>query len=279
MSETTLTNGQVLDNATIAPGTTDVVANDTGIYVVGILDNLGTLYDASNGYGTEFSFGTNAGTDGGTLEGSGVVLLSDNAANLVVATASGDMLVNVDNLIEGSGQLGANSGLAILNEAGAIIAATGTGAALTIQTGGGQLLTNEGLLESVGVAGALVPGLRIQSTTVNNAGGTILATGTASVVTLNNATVSGGDLTSTDGGIIYAENGTVFDGTVAVPTIASGSVVEVPNDNGITIVGTLDNLGTLFDDGGGVRHHRGVRQRDRRQHRHAGRQRNSATVG
>ena len=243
-------DGSGSTSVTIAANTTVEVANNTALTVLGTLYILGELLTDSAGYTTIVSFGDGTGASTNTLNGGGDIVLDDNGSNRLAATANGDTLVNVDDLIEGSGQIGSNSGLIVVNSAGGTIAATGTSAALVIQTGG-QTLTNQGLIESIGQTGAAVAGLQINATTVDNVGGTLLASGPGAVVALSNATLRGGDLVSTGGGVIVAGDGTVFDGIGAVATITPGSVVEILNDNDIVVLGTLNNLGTLFDDSNG----------------------------
>jgi hypothetical protein len=249
MPTTILQNGTTLANGTIATGNTDEIADNRFAVFIGQLDNLGTLFDDSVGNTTDIDIGDGSGVSSTTtLTGDGVVLLSDAGNNRLIAVAGGASLINVNNRIEGSGQIGAGTALAFTNLAGGTIAATGTNAALTINIGGGQTLTNQGLIESLGNAGAAVQGLAINDTLVDNVGGTIAAFGAGAGVTLRVSHLIGGVLESSGGGVIYASGGTEFDGTTIAPTIASASTLEVTDNTNIDIVGTLNNQGTLFDN-------------------------------
>ncbi|MBZ9746342.1 VCBS domain-containing protein, partial [Mesorhizobium sp. CO1-1-7] len=90
---------------------------------------------------------------GVTLQGGGQILLSDSAANMISGTGPDVTLVNVDNTISGSGQLG--GGMLSLDNQGTIIA-TGSHA-LVIDTGG-SVVTNSGTLEATGSGGLTVAG-------------------------------------------------------------------------------------------------------------------------
>jgi hypothetical protein len=86
-----------------------------------------------------------------TLQGGGHVGLSDNGHNVISGTASTVTLTNVDNIIEGAGQLGAGH-LTLVNQG--TIDATGT-SSLVIDTGT-NAVTNSGTLEATGTGGLVI---------------------------------------------------------------------------------------------------------------------------
>ena len=108
--------------------------------------------------------------------------------------------------------------------------------------------TNTGTIEATN-GGVLLIG----STTIDNVGGTIAATGANSYVDLvgslgtSGLTISGGTYTTSEGGTIYGEGFTILDGTTN-PIVNSGTIV-VPdinqNTSGISIQGTLKNTNMI----------------------------------
>ena len=113
-------------------------------------------------------------------------------------------------------------------------------AALTINPNGGT--TNTNTMEAT--AGGT---LHLLDYTINNTGGTILATGASSVVTLDAVSISGGTLTSSSGGILEsvdAWNSTLP--TLTGVTISGGSTLDIPNNDGLDLgAGTITNNGTI----------------------------------
>ena len=75
--------------------------------------------------------------------------------------------------------------------------------------------------------------------TVTNTG-TILSTGTGSLVNLSSGTINGGTLTTTSGGVMDVGNSTL-NGV----TISTGSTATVQNGTTVTLTGTLTNNGVL----------------------------------
>jgi fibronectin-binding autotransporter adhesin len=111
---------------------------------------------------------------------------------------------------------------------------------LTINANGGT--TNTKTMEAT--AGGT---LHLLDYTITNTGGTILATGTGSVVTLDAVSISGGTLTSSAGGILESVN--TWNSTVPTltgVTISAGSTLDIPNNDGLDLgVGTITNKGTI----------------------------------
>jgi len=80
-----------------------------------------------------------------TLEGGGQVILSDSAENVISGTSADVTLTNVDNTIDGGGDLGGGR-LTLVNDSHGVIAATAFNQ-LTIDTGAGSF-TNHGMVLS-----------------------------------------------------------------------------------------------------------------------------------
>ena len=239
MPQTTLPNGTLLNNATIPAGTTDQVADGASIVVQGTLTNAGTLFDDAVNYSTSISFGDNTGTVDTVLTGSGIVLLSDDGGNRLLANTAGDRLVNVNDTIEGGGRLGASTGLAVLNEVGGTIDGSAAGNALIIETGN-ESFQNQGLIEATGAAGLVIAS---GSTIVNT--GTILAAGAAVTLT-SGADIAGGLLAATGSGEVFTSNATL-DGSASAVTIGAGATVHEDDGSSLVLLGTIDVAGTLAE--------------------------------
>jgi hypothetical protein len=120
-----------------------------------------------------------------SLTGGGIVTLSNNSQNIIEGTVAANVLTNVNNTIQGSGNIG-NNQMGLVNQSAGIIDADQPNA-LTIQTSNGT--TNAGTLEATNGANLILKG-----DTYTNTGGTILASGAGSIVTLFNPTIVGGTL-------------------------------------------------------------------------------------
>ncbi len=239
MSQTTLSNGALLFNVSIPAGSTDQVADGTGVSVLGTLTNAGTLFLDAVNYATSITFGDSSGMVDTTLTGGGITLLSDDSGNELLANTAGDRLVNVDNTIEGGGSFGDNSGLAVLNEVGGTIDGSAANNALSIQTGT-QSFRNQGLIEATGAAGLVITSI----STITNTG-TILAAG-ATVTLTGSADIAGGVLAATGGAQIVTANATL-DGSTSAVTIGSGATVHENDGSSLVLLGTINATGTLFD--------------------------------
>ncbi len=223
-----------LTSLTISSGSTVNVPNNNGLNLgAGTITNNGTINLQSTGNNTELVI---AGST--TLSGSGTVTMSNSANNIFTG---GGTFTNGET-IQGGGDIG-NGNLTLVNN-GTIDA--NQPAALTINPNGGT--TNTKTMEAT--SGGT---LHLLNYTVNNTGGTILATGTGSVVTLDVVSISGGTLTSSAGGIFESVNqwNTSLP-TLTGVTISSGSTLDIPNNNGLALgVGTITNKGTINLQSGG----------------------------
>jgi hypothetical protein len=208
------------------------ILNNNAVTLVGNISNTGSIQALSNANVTEILA---SGTV--TLSGGGTVVLSDNNQNYIFG-AAGSQLINQNNTISGSGNIGNNT-LAFTNH-GTADAMSANGNQLLIQTGTAGT-TNTGTLEAS--SGGT---LQIQNT-VTNAGGVIQAlagTGTSAggTVTLNGASVTGGTVQSLGTGV---NSGAVVSTGATLTNLTTAGLVETPNNNTLTVAGTINNTGAI----------------------------------
>ena len=231
-----------VDDGTEFDGTGQAVTNKalvnigdgTQLTLAGAFDNAGEISMSGAADPTDLVL------DGATvtLTGSGTILMSDNINNRIFgdATTFTNVLDNVDNTIEGAGEIGFNiainsATLSLVN--GGTIDATGVGASLEIDT---TSATNTGLMEADGTAGLIF------ETTVNNSGGVIAANqGNVSLET--STQILGGVLSSTFLTEIRvtdtASGGVTLNGS-ASPLTNAGDV-DVLDSNQLDLVGAIVN--------------------------------------
>src|ERR1019366_5266617 len=218
-----------LSGLTVSAGSTYTGNDNSYTTLAGTIVNQGTLALASAGNPAEFRVG---GGQTVTLQGTGTVNLGGTStANYIRDAALGTgELINTGNVIQGMGHVG-NGQMAMDNQAGGIVDANLTGQGLDLQPNSAGF-TNEGLLEAtnggiLGINGA-------SGGAIAQTGGTILATGAGSGAELYyNATVSGGTLTTSNGGSIFTLNG--HAATLTNVTLSAGSTYT-GNDNSTTYV-------------------------------------------
>jgi phosphodiesterase/alkaline phosphatase D-like protein len=218
-----------LNGVTISTGSTVTVGDGQTIYLQNTISNAGTIALNSTGHSTTLNI-----SGAVTLTGGGAVTMSNNSQNLI--TSGGATLTNVNNTIQGAGQI--NDGLNDLVNQGTIDANQSGGVLLITVT----TVDNSGTLEASG------SGVLQRQQIVNNANGTILADGAGSTVVLGlpgagDATVNGGTLTTQNNGVITSQAGT--SGTLSGVTISSGSTVTVGSQETIFLQGAITNKGTL----------------------------------
>lgn len=161
-----------------------------------------------------------------TLTGSGSILMS-GTSNLRTSGGTSDALTN-QQLVHGYGTL---YELPVTNQ-GQIVADS-KGNTLTLA---GSTTGNTSLLE------ASNGGTLELDSVINNAGGTIEALTSSTVVFTQNlhGSINGGTLTTAGTGLIEANNGEL-DGTVNIPTNAGKLNVA----NALAVQGTINNTGTI----------------------------------
>ena len=225
--------GGTLSGLTISTGSTITTQNDFVTVLQGAITNHGTISLASTGSLTDLQLSGGAALE---LTSGSTLTMSDNFNNRIYgsgASAPFDTLTNDSgSTIQGAGQIGLGSGgnaFALIN-AGTINA--NQSVALQLNPGNGT--TNTGLIEAS--AGGTLQLLG----TYTNTGGTILSTGTGSVVNLGGASITGGTLTTAGGGVMDSGNG-----TLSGLTISAGSTITNQNDNATLLQGAITNNGTI----------------------------------
>ena len=161
------------------PGTM-TIGDGAMLPLSGVIDNTGTIALNSAGRETDLELIEH----GTTLKGGGQVNLSDNTENVIFGTSSDVTLTNLDNTIQGAGQLGQGQ-LNLVNEA--TINASGTNA-LVIDTGSNPIV-NSGTLEATGSGGLVVNSAIQNSGNIWADGGNVTVNG--AVTGNGTATISG----------------------------------------------------------------------------------------
>ena len=169
-----------------------------------------------------------------TLNGGGTVTLTGTNAQIT----GGFRLTNFNNLIQGFGNLGANS-TEFLNQANGIVAANVGGQTLFVDPSANGFV-NQGLLEATG-AGILQLSGNAGGAFLNT-GATILADGNGSEVQLlSNVSITGGTLMTTNGGLFR-----VLGGQIAFLTNVNVAGPFIDDNNADThINGTIANTGAI----------------------------------
>ncbi len=228
-SAVTLDINPTIDNLTIDATSSLSIPNGTSLTVAesgtgtGTIDNSGTIALGATSYYASLEASGNV-----TLTGGGMVTMSNSSGNLIDEATSNSTLTNVNNTIEGSGDIGDN-GLSLNNQS--LIDANQSSELLV----DAPTITNTGTLEATG-GGTL----QIQSSSANNTNGTISTDGSASAILYNSA-ITGGNLTSTNGAEIVGINPSL-DGV----TITSGSTYLVDPNQSTSLTGDLTNDGTVL---------------------------------
>jgi YVTN family beta-propeller protein len=239
VSSVTLDINTNIGNLTINPANSLTIGNNLELVVAGNIANSGHITLTSNNANTFLIIsGAIALTGGGTITmnqatSNGQPII--NSGQPIIQNQNHGNLTNVNNLIEGSGQIG-NNGLIVNNLAGGVINANAA-FALGLNT---NTLTNQGVLE------ATAAGVLQISEAVINKGGTITAKGGAAAVQLyNGTTIQGGTLTNAGGSFgTVAGNGATLDGTTQGALTLAG-IYSGLDDSTTILGGTINNTGTL----------------------------------
>jgi hypothetical protein len=231
------TNGNTITNS----GTMQLVdgAPHPGGNFQGVLMNKGTLQILSRGNGVGLNI---PGGQTFTLTGAGSLTMGDGTANAYNNQdyISGATFVN-QQTVQGTGAI---LNLTSFSNSGTINANVPTGANnLQLQLGRAGASTNTGTIEATN-GGVLLIG----STTINNVGGTIAASGTGSNLSLvgslgtSGLTISGGTFDGSGGGVIYGQGGSLLDGTTSTVNNTGTMVI---NYQDLQAQGMLNNSGTI----------------------------------
>ena len=248
----TTTGGGVLGTATSQTATLDGTAAHGTLTIQGIYTGANNSVTVLAGTITNpGSIQINAGANNTflqmngvvTLTGGGTVMLSNPAGGnaFINQSVGGSSLINFNNIIEGSGQIG-NNGLALVNQAGGVVDANHVGATLVLNPGA---FTNQGLMEAT-VGGVL----QLIGATFNNLGGNITASGSGSAVQFSgNAAIQGGTLTATGGGVLgTAASQTITLDGAAQGTLTIAGIFTGANNSSTILVGTINNTGAIQID-------------------------------
>ncbi|MGI8890047.1 MAG: beta strand repeat-containing protein, partial [Chthoniobacterales bacterium] len=212
------------------------VQNNSFLHALGTITNTGTITLLSSGNNTDFRL-----ADDVTLNGGGTVTLANNAASRI----SGDgvfRLTNVNNMIQGQGQIGVN-GIAITNQS--LINANVSGQNLTIDPAskanvvdGGSSFLNQGTLQASN-GGILVLSGNGGGAFTNS--GTIQALEGSQVQLTAGASIIGGTISTTGGGFVQV-NGSQ---QATITNVTNTGVLNVLNNAFLNTAGTITNTGTI----------------------------------
>src|SRR6202167_2784899 len=232
-SVVTLDIAAAVGRMTIDSGDSLTIGNSQSLVVAGNISNAGQIQISAAANNTFLSI-----SGAVSLSGAGTVTLSmsDGGVAVINESGSGAVLTNVNNTIQGRGQIG-NNGLSFVNQTAGIVNGNVAGAALLLNT---NSIANQGLLESTSAF------LQISATT-NNSGGTISASGTGVVQFLSGATIQGGTLATASGGVLGVAAGTTItlDGATHGTLTISGAYTG-PNNSTTILVGTINNTGAIL---------------------------------
>ena len=229
-------DGLVSHQGTLTNTGTYTAANNSATVLLGTINNTGAIQinAAANITSLQIAGGQNV-----TLTGAGTVTLSTSGLAIINQTSGGATLTNVDNTIQGAGQIGNNS-LALVNQTGGIINANAV-TALVINPSG---VTNQGLLEAT--SGGT---LQLSNSSINNKNGTIKADGANSLVQfVNGAAIQSGTVATANGGILgtAAGNSITLDGSTQGQQLTIAGTYTAANNSTTVLFGTIDNTGTIL---------------------------------
>jgi Ca2+-binding RTX toxin-like protein len=261
-------NGAVLDGSSASGA---VTITETGLVRIGLEGDSGraaTITGAIVNHGDIGILGYESNLivaeAGATLTGGGAIHLSYAAgaagntgdARLTAASGAGESrLVNVDNLIHGSGAIGRHGAfgyenrlLSVVNQADGVIEADDTAFSLVIHRT--VSFENDGVLRAVGGAtlevgvNAVAPNL----TDIANGGGHINAVGEGSKVLIRAATIEGGGIGGSDGGEIQLLNGalSILDGSTSEGALTVTGEIRVKA--GMLRGAVINQSEIVFDD-------------------------------
>ena len=243
---TSVLDASTLGALTLSSGSTYTTAAGNVTEIFGTINNQGN-FQVSGGGGSNTYLYTTGNT---TWKGMGTLTLSTTTASGGSAwlyLENGATLDNVNNTIQGSGII-YNNGTTLTNEAGGQILANSTGSplanALALEYG---TFNNKGLMEATNNGT-----LYLYSTTVNNAGANITASGSGASVPLVDTDIVGGTLNN-NGGLFFgtvAGNVATLDGSTAGAVTMNGTYTA--DVGSLTyLYGSIVNNGNFQVNGGG----------------------------
>jgi hypothetical protein len=243
-----VTNNTNSEHAATLEGMTNTVTNagtfevfDGGAVVLdGTISNTGSIL--LNGASASTLLDVSGPNHAATLTGGGTVTMS-NSVNNVIGVFGGN-LTNTNNTIQGAGQIG-NTQMT-LNNQGTINANIAGGNRLVVDPNVNE--TNTGTMEATN-GGTL----ELQVANYANKGGTIQAVGATSMVILGpDTSFSGGDFTTSGGGIIgvtttSGEHAATLEG--ATDVVTNAGTLKVFDGAALVLDGTINNTGSIVLNG------------------------------
>ena len=217
----------------IDSGSSLTIGDNMTLVVSGTVSNSGQIIISSGADNSNLQMNY-----GVTLTGGGTILMTETGAGgqPTIENYNNGNLTNVNNVIQGAGQIVASNGWSFTNSPAGVINAS-TGKILISEP-----MTNQGLMEATS-SGVLQITVNVVNQLAN-----IEAIGSSAVVEFSgNADIQGGTLTTSTGGTIetLSGNATWLDGkTDGTLTIVGAYTGE---DNSSTILaGTINNTGTIL---------------------------------
>ncbi len=222
-----------LSNVTIYKGTTFTASSGATTDINGTISNRGTFVIDGTSGNAIVNLTANV-----TLSGGGAVVMKSSKSGSAFLRGSGVTLTNSNNTIQGAGNIGDSGALAFANEATVDANVSTSGLSLNVNGGNGGV-TNTGTLEATG------GGVLQLFDTITNTGGAITASGTNSVVNVENATIVGGALNTASGGLMQSVSSADLNGV----TISSGSTYTAGPGTTTQLDGAIVNDGTFAVNG------------------------------
>ncbi len=215
------------------------VSNNATLYLAGTITNLGDSFqvinqgNASNIYIDDTTV---------TLDGGGTIVLGGLADLSRIADLSGSalgVLNNVDNIIQGKGQIGVNS-LQVINEPAGVIDANDSSGTLELDPRTTGPMMNEGFMRASNGGQLVFTGSG--GGVFDNTGGTIEALASSTVTLAAGASISGGILQTSDDGMIQV----AANQSASLTDLTIDGNFTVPNNATLYLAGTITNLGNSF---------------------------------
>ena len=167
-----------------------------------------------------------------TLDGGGSILLTDTTANRIYGQTGVQTLINLNNTIRGSGQIGVN--LTTIINGGSIIADQSSTLQIDPNAGG---LTNNNLM--VARNGGT---LWLQSATYDNTLGIIRAEQGSTARFNSGATINGGDVIVESGGLFEFFGSTIAADNLHIQAGATGRIIAGPHTTNMTNDGNVEQV-------------------------------------
>src|SRR6266853_4889418 len=208
----------------------------------GAINNAGHLNINSTGAATGLR--VNLAIGGAMLTGGGMLTMSNNPNNVIGVLGGG--LTNVNNTIQGAGQIG-NTQMG-LNNQGIINADVGGSGANPLIVDPAGTGSNTGTMEATN-GGTL----ELQASFTNKVG-KIQAVGAGSIVLLGpNTSFDGGTLTTSGGGIVGVTNNTNSEHAATLEgmtnTVTNAGTFEVFDGGAAVLDGNINNTGSILLNG------------------------------